>query len=118
MRVNKLHPLRPRPTGRAGFTLIELLVAMTLTLFVMTILAEAFSTAMETFAGLRSLGELQDNLRTALQTIRNDLAQDHFEGSRRLSDVNFWTEPRREGFFFMRGGAPISEGADAAGLPS
>src|SRR5688572_6080545 len=102
----------PDSSSRCGFTLIELLVAMALTMFMMTILVEAFAAGMDTFAGLRSLGEMQDSVRAGLQTIRHDLAQDHFEGGRKLSDAGFWSEPRREGFFYFRGNAPILEGSD------
>ena len=95
--------LRKVADARPGFTLIELLVSMALTLFLMTILVEAFSSAMDTFSGLRSLGEMQDNLRTSLHFMKDDLSCDHFEGARKMSDANFWTEPRREGFFYFQG---------------
>lgn len=101
-----------RLSRRRGFTLVELLVAMGLTLFVMAILAEAFASAMGTFAGLRSLGEMQDNLRTALQTLRADLSASHLEGNRRLSDMDIWATPPREGFFAFNGSAPTLEAVD------
>lgn len=109
---------------RAGFTLVELLVAMALTLFVMTILVEAFGSGMDTFQTMRSLGDIQDNLRSTMTLLKTDLAQDHFEGARHLSDVNFWDEPRREGFFVVtQGSRPVpgsrtyvDEGADLDGV--
>jgi type II secretory pathway pseudopilin PulG len=91
-----------RNGGRGGFTLVELLVAMALAIFVMTILVEAFVTAMDTFTGLRSIGDMQDNLRTALQIMRDDLSQAHFDGAKKTSDANFWDEPPREGFVYLK----------------
>src|SRR5260370_36787717 len=76
-----------RARTRAGFTLIELMVAMALTLFIMVILSQAFVTALETFSGMKGLGDMQYNLRTAMVMLRDDLSQDHFEGKRRLSDL-------------------------------
>ena len=43
-----------------GFTLIELMVAMALSMFLMAILSEAFAVSMDTFRGLRSIGDMQD----------------------------------------------------------
>lgn len=113
---------RPRTLGqppRTAFTLVELLVAMGLTVFLMTILVEAFGSGMDTFRGLRSIGEMQDNLRSATNLLRADLTQDHFEGARKLSDGDFWTEPRREGYFYVEQlSAATSEGNDGDGIPS
>src|SRR2546426_243739 len=72
--------------ARAGFTLIELMTAMTLTLVMMLILVQAFTLAMDTFTALKGLGDMQSNLRTASVHIRDDVRNDHFEGSRRLTD--------------------------------
>lgn len=71
---------------RPAFTLIEMLVAMALTLFIMVIISQAFVTALEVFSGLKGIGDLQSNLRTASTLMQSDLAQDHFEGKRKLSD--------------------------------
>lgn len=103
---------------RNAFTLIEMLVAMALTLFVMVIISQAFVTALETFSGLKGIGDLQYNLRIASSLLQSDLAQDHLEGKRRLSDANIATELPREGFFFVRLGKSINEGNDADGMPS
>ena len=114
---------------RRGFTLIEMLVAMALTLFVMVILSQAFATALETFRGLKSIGDMQQSLRIAQTALTADLSADHFEPGRKLSDANIVTERPREGYFFIRqGSAPNTtlganaayqyEGADADGLPS
>src|SRR5262249_31288127 len=74
------------PKTRTGFTLIELMVAMALTLFIMVILSQAFVTALETFSGMKAIGDMQQKLRTAEVMLRDDLSQDHLEGKRRLSD--------------------------------
>ena len=97
---------------RSGFTLVELMVAMALSLFLMAILAEAFAVSMDTFRGLRALGDMQDTLRNSLRQMRDDIATPHFEGSRKISDTAFKAEPRREGFFYMKGSQPTSEGQD------
>lgn len=104
---------------RAGFTLIELMVVMTLTMFIMAVLAQSFGTGLDTFRQLKAIGDMQDGLRTATTIIRSDLTQDHFEGKRRLSDPNFWQSPIREGFFAIRQGSPSTdEGPDSDNLRS
>ena len=129
-----------RTQTRAGFTLIELMVAMALTLFIMVILSQAFVLSLETFAGMKGLGDMQINLRTATNQLRDDLSQDHFEGKRRLSDVGSggWStfvgqqplyppQLPQAGFFAVIqrsalsnavGANYFSEGNDANGLPS
>src|SRR5262245_38483791 len=105
-------PLRsvlcPLSTIRSGFTLIEMLVTMALTLFVMVIISQAFATGLETFRQLKGIGDMQERLRTATTLLRSDLAEDHFEGKRRLSDGNIASDLPREGFFFLRMGPPLS----------
>src|SRR5262249_7897418 len=78
---------------RRGLTLVEMLVATALTMFIMAILSQAFVTSLEVFSQLKGIGDMEEGLRTAATLLRDDLAQDHFEGKRRLSDVNFWTNP-------------------------
>ena len=105
--------------SRKGFTLIELMVAMALTLFVMAILSQAFVLALDTFSGLKGIGDMQANLRTAANLLRADLVQDHLEGKRRLSDPAIFTARPREGFLAIRqASASIFEGNDSDGLPS
>jgi prepilin-type N-terminal cleavage/methylation domain-containing protein len=113
---------------RRGFTLIEMLVAMALTLFVMVILSQAFATALETFRGLKAIGDMQQSLRIAQTALTADLSADHFETGRKLSDANIVTDRPREGYFFIRQWSAVAalgsnaryqyEGADADGLPS
>jgi prepilin-type N-terminal cleavage/methylation domain-containing protein len=117
--------MRRTPTRtRKGFTLIEMMVTVALTLFIMVILSTAFSSALETFRQLKAIGDMQDELRTASNMLRSDLAADHFEGKRRLSDATFWTiGSPREGFLRITQSAtpavdPLAEGKDADGLPS
>jgi prepilin-type N-terminal cleavage/methylation domain-containing protein len=85
---------------RQAFTLVEMLVSLALIVFIMTILAEAFSSGIETFRRLKAVGDLQDKLRNASSILRRDLAADHFEGKKRLSDPDFWDNgPPKQGFF-------------------
>ncbi|MBI2803903.1 MAG: prepilin-type N-terminal cleavage/methylation domain-containing protein [Planctomycetes bacterium] len=119
--------------SRAGFTLIELMVAMALTLFIMVILSQAFVQSLEAFSQLKAIGDMQSNLRTAENLIRDDLSHAHFEGSRRLSDVNaagqsrIVLEPPQEGFIAVRQSSALSatvtapyvyEGDDNYGISS
>jgi prepilin-type N-terminal cleavage/methylation domain-containing protein len=124
---------------RKGFTLIEMMVATALTMFIMAILSQAFVTSLDVFSGLKGLGDMEANLRTGAVIIRADLAADHFEGKRRLSDPDFWTRetnlvyfpdapaipaasaaapvrsPVREGFFHIRQGSAST--LEGTGLP-
>src|SRR5207244_10615349 len=73
--------------------------------------------------------DMEEGLRTAATLLRTDLAQDHFEGKRRLSDSGYYGASGnpyrpifagtmmhsyvREGFFHIRQGGPSRiEGAD------
>ncbi len=114
--------LSPRP----AFTLVELMVSLALIMFIMAILSQAFVTGMDTFRDMKGIGDMEERLRSATQILRRDLAADHFEGRRRLSDVNFWNAPVREGFFHIKQGTFRSptgpnawnEGSDADGNTS
>src|SRR5688500_17353754 len=88
---------------RPGFTLVEMMVAMTLTIFVMVILSQAFTSGLETFSGLKAIGDMQEDLRSCTTLMRDDLIQDHFEAKRRLSDpiTSLQNEKIREGFFVI-----------------
>ncbi len=100
---------RPGTGPRQGFTLVELMVSMALILFIMTILAEAFSAGTETFRRLKGIGDLQDKLRIAGTILKRDLAADHFQGRVRMSDPNFWLNgPPEEGFFRVYNGSPVA----------
>jgi prepilin-type N-terminal cleavage/methylation domain-containing protein len=121
-----------RARSRTGFTLIELMVAMALTLFIMVILSQAFVTALETFSGMKAIGDMQQQLRTAEVMLRDDLSQDHLEGKRRLSDLTtvangseLVAHHPQAGFFAVRRstpqaglGAPYHNEGSALGVPS
>src|SRR5262249_54377122 len=108
---NELSPGSSTMRRRAGFTITELLVAMALIVFIMSILATAFSEGMKTFRGLKGIGDMNQRLRTVSSLLRAELEADHFEGRRRLSDTQFWVMgPPREGFFrIWQGSAPVPE---------
>jgi len=58
---------------RGGFTIAELLVALALIVFVMSILAEAFTAGLESFRRLDGVGDLQEELRNAAAVLREDI---------------------------------------------
>jgi len=99
---------------RQGFTLVELLVAMALIIFMMAILSGAFQAALGTFRNLKAQGDLAEKLRATAQILQRDLAANHFDGNRRLSDPTFWNNgPPSQGFFQIYQGSPgILEGLD------
>jgi len=114
---------------RKGFTIVELLVALALVVFIMAILADAFRVATDSFRLLKGMGDLAEKLRSTAGILRRDLTADHFEGKKRLSDPNFWTNgPPAEGFFrIYQNSAPSGanvnapyflEGYDLDNLPS
>jgi prepilin-type N-terminal cleavage/methylation domain-containing protein len=115
--------------SRKGFTLVELLVAAALIVLMMTILSYAFVAATQSFRDLKAAGDLAEKLRAVSAQLRRDLAADHFEGNKRLSDPTFWTAgPPQQGFFHVyQGSRPVPprpgatcafEGTDADGLAS
>jgi prepilin-type N-terminal cleavage/methylation domain-containing protein len=94
---------------RQGFTLVEMMVSLALVLFIMVILSQAFQAGLESFRLLKGIGDLEDNLRSVATILRRDLAADHFEGKRQISDESFWTVgPPREGFFRIWHGSPYA----------
>ncbi len=114
---------------RRGFTLVEMLVAAALVVFMMAVLAQAFQAAAQAFRDLKAAGDLAEKLRAVAGQLRADLAADHFEGKRRLSDPAFWSDgPPKQGFFRLyQGSRPVAagrpglcvlEGADLDGLLS
>jgi type II secretory pathway pseudopilin PulG len=110
---------RTRQPSRAGFTLVELMVSMALIIFIMYILAEAFSAGAKTFRDLKAVGDMNTRLRVATSTLRRLLAADHFEGRKRLSDTSFWDDgPPKSGFFRIwqdNGGDDEGVDLDSAG---
>jgi prepilin-type N-terminal cleavage/methylation domain-containing protein len=107
---------------RKAFTLVELLVSLALIVFIMAILSYAFSAATRSFTDLKAAGDLAERLRAAVTLLRRDLAADHFEGKKRLSDPNFWDNgPPAEGFFRIWQTTPaatVNEGTEPGGTLS
>src|SRR5579872_697483 len=103
---------------RSGFTIVELLVAMALIMFIMAILSEAFVAALKSFRDLKASADLAERLRSVSTLLRRELAADHFDGHRRMSQPDFWLNgPPPEGFFRVyQGSAPTNEGPDASEL--
>jgi type II secretory pathway pseudopilin PulG len=64
---------------RRGFTLVELLVAAALCILIMTILATAFQSGLQTLSHLKSAVTLSEQLRTAEDVLRRDLSAVHLE---------------------------------------
>src|SRR5207237_8415253 len=95
---------------RAGFTITELLVAMALILFIMAVLSEAFVAGLESFRQLKSVGDMDQRLRTAMTLLRRDLdanwLQTGTKTNYKLSTLNF-RQPT-SGFFTIGGNAPGS----------
>jgi prepilin-type N-terminal cleavage/methylation domain-containing protein len=108
---------------RHGFTLVELLVSMALIIFIMAILSQAFQAALGTFRNLKAQGDMAEKLRGVTQLLQRDLAADHFNGKKRLSDPDFWLNgPPSQGFFriWQSGPSPstTAEGLDLDGIGS
>ena len=104
------------PTARrSGFTLVELLVAAALTVLIMTVLATAFQTGMQTLSHLKSIVGLSEQLRTAESILRNDLGGVHLESALgdpvRVSDPRLastaWVNPGRGYFSVVHGSALV-----------
>jgi len=93
-------PLNVKLAHRSGFTIVELLVAMALIVFMMSIMSQAFVIATTAMSGLKKVTDLVDKVRPAMAILERDLGAYHFDGSRRLSDVNFWESgPPTAGYF-------------------
>jgi len=99
-----------------------MMVALALTLFLMTIMAEAFIIGLDAFRLSKGVADLDQALRTCSDMIRRDLRAPHFEGNLRVSEVvPNTTNPASARFaalgYFMvvEGTGRSSEGADSAG---
>lgn len=109
---------------RHAFTIVELLVAMALIILIMSVLSQSFIAATGSLRDLKALGDMAQRLREAGGTIRRDLAADHFEARKKLSDPSFWDNgPPREGFFrvwyaALTSNSTVKEGVDLDGIPS
>lgn len=93
-------PLNLEPSHRSGFTIVELLVAMALIVFMMSIMSQAFIIATTAMSGLKRVTDLVDKVRPAMAILERDLGAYHFDGSRKLSDADFWKSgPPTAGYF-------------------
>jgi len=87
---------------RYAFTLVELLVSMALILIMLSIMSQAFVIATTTMQGLRDAVEMQEKVRPVLTLLQRDLGAYHFEGSKKLSDPDFWKNgPPDQGYFMV-----------------
>src|SRR5262245_58610303 len=68
-----------RSPRRAGFTLVEMLVAAAVSILLMVILTGAFTQGLSMFSKLRAQAKLQDAIRQAGTTIKDDLSWNHFQ---------------------------------------
>lgn len=66
-------------SNRAGFTLIELMMAAALALVIMTVLAVAFRSGMDTMSQMKSVAGLAGQLRSVTNILRSDLDAQHLE---------------------------------------
>lgn len=96
---------------RQGFTLVELLVSMAIIIFMLSIMSQAFVIATTCMQGMKTVGELIDKVRPVMTILQRDLAADHFDGTKKLCDPDFWEYgPPREGYFsIIQGGASVQE---------
>ena len=117
--------MRSLPNRRSGFTLVELMVSAALCILIMSILAGAFSAALESLSLLRSIGGMAERLRSTHTQLSEDLKSAHFEGGdstsgQRVSDIRYdfalatgsQGAPPAGGFFFIRTPATVYEGMD------
>ena len=102
---------RTQPIQRQGFTLVELLVSMAIIIFMLSIMSQAFVIATTCMQGMKTVGELIDKVRPVMTILQRDLAADHFDGTKKLCDPDFWEYgPPREGYFsIIQGGVSEQE---------
>jgi len=100
-----------QPIRRQGFTLVELLVSMAIIIFMLSIMSQAFVIATTCMQGMKTVGELIDKVRPVMTILQRDLAADHFDGTKKLCDPDFWEYgPPREGYFsIIQGGVSEQE---------
>lgn len=104
-----MKPSIVKSNNRFAFSLVELLVAMAIIIFMLTIMSQAFVIATTCMSGLKGVGELIDKSKPVLNILQKDLSAYHFEGTKRLSDSNFWVNgPPLEGYFTIYQDKPFS----------
>ena len=95
-------PLKINRISHRGFTLVELMVAMALIILMLSIMSQAFVIATGTMQGLKEVADMQEKIRPAITLLQRDLGAYHFEGSKKLSDPEFWDNgPPKEGYFMV-----------------
>ena len=95
-------PLQIKRNPRNAFTLVELMVAMALIILMLSIMSQAFVIATGTMQGLKEVADMQEKIRPAITLLQRDLGAYHFEGSKKLSDPEFWDNgPPKEGYFML-----------------
>lgn len=70
--------LRTPHFSRRGFTLVEMLVAAAVAILLMVIISQAFAAGLDVFRRLKAVGDMQERLRMASITLRDDLTRPHF----------------------------------------
>ena len=101
MKPNQI-PLQINRNRRNAFTLVELMVAMALIILMLSIMSQAFVIATGTMQGLKEVADMQEKIRPAITLLQRDLGANHFEGSKKLSDPEFWDNgPPKEGYFML-----------------
>jgi hypothetical protein len=111
-----------------------MLVATALVIFIMVILTQAFTTGMDALRQLKTIGDMQEKLRTATIIMSKDLSADHFDASQKISDTALFTPDATgnlsyKGFFRLwHGSGPLTalmngphnyyEGTDGDGIDS
>ncbi len=125
--------MRIPKSSRHGFTLVEVLVAAGLSILIMTVVTQAFQRGMQTLSQLKSIGELQQHLRSFESVMRTDLESEHFvsRSGPRVSDQRIeklqgvtdpelvqWRPPTMGFFSIRQGSKSLPEGFDADQLVS
>ena len=95
-------PMQINRNPKNAFTLVELMVAMALIILMLSIMSQAFVIATGTMQGLKEVADMQEKIRPAITLLQRDLGANHFEGSKKLSDLEFWDKgPPKEGYFML-----------------
>ncbi|MEI6771756.1 MAG: type II secretion system protein [Planctomycetota bacterium] len=101
MKPNQI-PLLLNRNPKNAFTLVELMVAMALIILMLSIMSQAFVIATGVMQGLKEVADMQEKIRPAITLLQRDLGANHFEGSKKLSDPEFWDNgPPKEGYFML-----------------
>ena len=95
-------PMQINRNPKNAFTLVELMVAMALIILMLSIMSQAFVIATGVMQGLKEVADMQEKIRPAITLLQRDLGANHFVGSKKLSDLEFWDKgPPKEGYFML-----------------